>query len=100
MGKKMKSSEFLQKEMTDLQELVKEIEEKVVDFKEMKAEATKKLKEAFSGASEAGATAEKPVSSIMVKRKSEAGDALSRRVTPPLLPCNLSIVVNSSYLCN
>merc|ERR1712048_259390 len=35
----------------------------------------KKMEEAFSGASEAGATAEKPVSSIMVKRKSEAGDA-------------------------
>jgi len=70
--KKMESSEFLEKEMTDLQELVKEIEEKVVDFKDMKAEATKKLKEAFSGAAETASVGDKPVSSIMVKRKPEA----------------------------
>jgi len=73
--KKMESSEFLEKEMTDLQELVKEIEEKVVDFKDMKAEATKKLKEAFSGTSEAASVGDKPVSSIMVKRKPEVETA-------------------------
>merc|ERR1712066_828867 len=42
--KKMESSEFLGKEIADLTELIKEVEEKVADFEEMKARITKKMK--------------------------------------------------------
>jgi len=65
--KKMESSEFLGKEMQDLEELIKDIKEKIIDFKEMKTQATTKLKEAFAGASISSDV--KPVSSIAVKKK-------------------------------
>jgi len=68
--KKMESSEFLEKEIVDLQELVKEIRDKVSDFKEMKTSAPKKLKEAFSE----NPISDKPASSIAIKRK-ESSDA-------------------------
>merc|ERR1712025_827927 len=38
--KKMESSEFLGKEIADLVELIKEVEDKVADFEEMKAQVT------------------------------------------------------------
>jgi len=63
--KKMESSEFLDKEIVDLKDLVKEIREKVSDFKDMKTSAPKKLKEAFSE----NPISDKPASSIAVKRK-------------------------------
>merc|ERR1712126_679014 len=63
--KKMESSEFLEKEIVDLQELVKEIRDKVSDFKDMRTSAPKKLKEAFSE----NPISDKPASSIAVKRK-------------------------------
>merc|ERR1719308_198813 len=42
--KKMESSEFLGKEIADLTELIKEVDEKVADFEEMKAQVMKKMK--------------------------------------------------------
>merc|ERR1712098_589985 len=65
--KKMESSEFLGKEMQDLEELIKDIKEKIIDFKEMKTQATTQLKEAFAGASISSDV--KPVSSIAIKKK-------------------------------
>merc|ERR1712098_427238 len=65
--KKMEPSEFLGKEMQDLEELIKDIKEKIIDFKEMKTQATTKLKEAFAGASISSDV--KPVSSIAIKKK-------------------------------
>jgi len=63
--RKMESSEFLEKEIVDLQDLVKEIREKVSDFKDMRTSAPKKLKEAFSE----NPISDKPASSIAIKRK-------------------------------
>jgi len=63
--KKMESSEFLEKEIVDLNELVKEIREKMSDFKDMKTSAPKKLKETFSE----NPISDKPASSIAIKRK-------------------------------
>merc|ERR1712133_216591 len=62
---KMESSEYLDKEIVDLKDLVKEIREKVSDFKDMKTSAPKKLKEAFSETP----ISDNPASSIAVKRK-------------------------------
>merc|ERR1712000_186490 len=61
---KMESSEYLTKEISELQELIKE---KVVDHGDMKASASKKIKECFS--SESGSSDAKVVSSIGVKRR-------------------------------
>jgi len=63
--RKMESSEFLEKEIVDLQDLVKEIREKVSDFKDMRTSSPKKLKEAFSK----NPISDKPASSIAIKRK-------------------------------
>jgi len=68
---KMESSENLNKEILELQDLVKDIREKVADHKNLKAETSTKLNEGFSGS---GSTEpNKFVSSIAVKRK-EDGD--------------------------
>jgi len=64
---KMESSEYLEKEIVDLKDLVKEIREKVSDFKDMKTSAPKKLKEAFSE----NPISDKPASSIAIKRKED-----------------------------
>merc|ERR1712098_939536 len=66
--KKMESSEFLGKEIADLTELIKEVEEKVADFEEMKEQVTKKMKGLKKEAGNPSAE-EKPVSAIAVKRK-------------------------------
>jgi len=65
--KKMESSEFLSKEIVDLTDLMKEVEEKVADFEDMKAQVSKKMKGMIKEG--AGDIVEKPASSIAVKRK-------------------------------
>merc|ERR1711864_27627 len=67
--RKMESSENLKKEISELQELIKEIKEKVVDHQEMKTSASKKLKEGFSSKSGVAEVDNKGASSIAVKRK-------------------------------
>jgi len=69
--RKMESSENLRKEISDLQELIKEIKEKVADHSDLKASASKTIKECFS---ESGTSAEKVVSSIGVKRKEDLSE--------------------------
>jgi len=66
---KMESSEHLTKEIFDLEELIKEIDEKLADHNDMKVEASKTIKQCFSadGAGDAGKT----TSNIAVKRKEE-----------------------------
>jgi len=66
--KKMESSEFLGKEIADLAELIKEVEEKVADFEEMKAHVTKKMKGLNKEDGNTSAE-EKPAAAIAVKRK-------------------------------
>merc|ERR1712066_568038 len=58
--KKMESSGFLSKEIVDLTDLMKEVEEKVADFEEMKAQVSKKMKGMIK--EEAGDIVEKPAS--------------------------------------
>merc|ERR1712059_30945 len=65
---KMESSENLKKEVSELQDLIKEIKEKVADHREMKTSASKKLKECFSSVSDVD---NKGASSIAVKRKDD-----------------------------
>jgi len=66
--KRMESSEFLGKEIADLAELIKEVEEKVADFEEMKAQVTKKMKGLNKEDGNSSAV-EKPAAAIAVKRK-------------------------------
>jgi len=66
---KMESSENLRKEVSELKELIEEIKEKVVDHREMKTSASKKLKECFSSETGASDVDNKGASSIAVKRK-------------------------------
>jgi len=68
---KMESSENLKKEVSELQELIKEIKEKVVDHQEMKTSASKKLKECFSSKTGVSDVDNKGASSIAVKRKDD-----------------------------
>merc|ERR1712112_54257 len=63
--KKMESSEFLGKEIADLTELIKEVEEKVADFEEMKAQVSKKMKGLSKD--DGNPSAEKPAAAIVVK---------------------------------
>merc|ERR1712082_87790 len=65
---KMESSENLNKEIRELQDLIKEIKEKVVDHGDMKASASKKIKSSFESGTSDDA---KAVSSIGVKRKDD-----------------------------
>merc|ERR1712201_30001 len=65
---KMESSEFLGKEIVDLAELIKEVEDKVADFEEMKAQVTKKMKGLTKEDGNPSAE-EKPAAAIAVKRK-------------------------------
>merc|ERR1712112_498501 len=65
--KKMESSEFLGKEIADLAELIKEVEEKVADFDEMKAQVTKKMKGLNKEDGNSSAV-EKPAAAIAIKR--------------------------------
>merc|ERR1712058_114506 len=65
--KKMESSEFLGKEIADLVELIKEVEEKVADFEEMKAQVTKK--KGLNKEDGNSSAVEKPAAAIAVKRK-------------------------------
>jgi len=66
---KMESSENLKKEVSELQDLIKEIKEKVIDNREMKTSASKKLKECFSSKTGVSDVDNKGASSIAVKRK-------------------------------
>jgi len=72
--KKMESSENLNKEILELQDLINDIREKVADHENMKAESSTKLKEGFSGSGISGV--DKAVSNIAVKRK-EGGDSVA-----------------------
>merc|ERR1712059_124410 len=66
---KMESSENLKKEVSELQDLIKEIKEKVINNREMKTSASKKLKECFSSKTGVSDVDNKGASSIAVKRK-------------------------------
>jgi len=66
---KMESSENLKKEVSELQELIQEIKEKVDDHREIKA--SKKLKECFSSKTGVSDVENKGASSIAVKRKDD-----------------------------
>merc|ERR1712025_182979 len=66
--KKMESSEFLGKEIADLTELIKEVEEKVADFEEMKVQVTKRMK-GLNKDDGNPSVEEKPAAAIAVKRK-------------------------------
>ncbi|CAN0540346.1 unnamed protein product, partial [Ectocarpus sp. 8 AP-2014] len=64
-------SDDIKKEISELEALVPEIEEKIVDTKDMKKEADSKPKEGEEGFSAATQDAIKSVSTIAVKRKAE-----------------------------
>jgi len=70
--RKMESSDNLNKEIQELEELVKDIKEKIVDHNSMKAEVAKKIKEGFSSNAGTSDVSAKPVSNIAIKRKDEA----------------------------
>jgi len=71
-----------EKEVTELEALIPEIREKITDTNEMKAESLRKMREAVgfpaAGGSSAGASGSsgspKPVASIAIKRKADAGE--------------------------
>merc|ERR1711925_49352 len=64
-------SDDIKKEISELEALVPEIEEKIVDTKDMKKEAESKPKGGEEGFSAASKDATKSVSTIAVKRKAE-----------------------------
>merc|ERR1712150_414252 len=76
-----KKVEAKEKEATELEALIPEIREKITDTNEMKAESIRKMREAVgfpaAGGSSDGASGSsgspKPVASIAIKRKGEAG---------------------------
>jgi len=71
-----------EKEATELEALIPEIREKITDTNEMKAESLRKMREAVgfpaAGGSSAGGSGSsdspKPVASIAIKRKGDAGE--------------------------
>jgi len=67
---KIESSDYLRKEVEELNELIKEIKEVIVDHKSMKAESSKKIKLDFSANTDSSGS-EKVVSNIAVKRKED-----------------------------
>lgn len=77
-----KKVEAKEKEATELEALIPEIREKITDTNEMKAESIRKMREAVgfpaAGGSSAGASGSgsspKPVASIAIKRKGDAGE--------------------------
>merc|ERR1711903_339242 len=79
MGEKIKNlnethktpSDEIRKEISELEALVPEIEEKIADTKDMKKEAESKPKDVEEGFSGATKDATKSVSTIAVKRKAE-----------------------------
>merc|ERR1739845_21842 len=79
--RKMESSDNLKKETRELEELVKDIKEKIVDHNSMKAEVAKKIGEGFSTSSGSSEMSAKPVSSISIKRKDEATKLASAKST-------------------
>merc|ERR1712059_218138 len=64
-------SDEIKKEISELEALVPEIEEKIADTKDMKKEAESKPKDVEEGFSGASKDATKSVSTIAVKRKAE-----------------------------
>jgi len=76
-----KKVEAKEKEATELEALIPEIREKITDTNEMKAESIRKMREAVgfpaaggsAGASGSGSSP-KPVASIAIKRKGDAGE--------------------------
>jgi len=79
--RKMESSDHLNKEIQELEELVKDIKEKIVDHNSMKAEVAKKIEAGFSSSSGSSEMSAKPVSSIAIKRKDEATQLASANST-------------------
>ena len=70
-----------EREITELVSLVPEIEEKIQDTKDMKKEAEKSGKEeagfGSGGSTSSSGAGAKPISTIAVKRKAEAGESVS-----------------------
>merc|ERR1711956_19713 len=66
-----------EKEVAELEALIPEIREKITDTNEMKAESLRKMREAvgFPSAGASGSSGSpKPVASIAIKRKADAGE--------------------------
>merc|ERR1712183_228950 len=70
------------KEVTELEALIPEIEEKITDTKDMKKEAEAKTKDGNEGltSSSGDQTETKNVTSIAVKRKADDQDTASKKV--------------------
>merc|ERR1712210_36872 len=77
-----KKEDAKEKEATELEALIPEIREKITDTNEMKAESLRKMREAVgfpaAGGSSSGGSGSsdspKPVASIAIKRKGDAGE--------------------------
>merc|ERR1712059_133225 len=73
-------SDDIKKEISELEALVPEIEEKIADTKDMKKEAEAKPKEGETGFDASAKGDEKSVSSIAVKRKAEDDSSKNKKV--------------------